>query len=129
MKARRLALCGCATLAVLAVAVPSASAASRDRTPPTAPTNLRVTGATEDSLTISWNASTDNSGRIESYVVYPSHWNGSGVYHSVSSRQRLGAFLFIGPVQPNDSEGHWIKTLPDKDWFVCFRISDSTPGA
>jgi chitinase len=81
MKKRRLLVGGCAALAVLAVTVPSASAASRDRTPPTAPTNLRVTGATEDSLTVVWNASTDNSGRIHAYIVYPSHWNGNGTYH------------------------------------------------
>jgi chitodextrinase len=34
----------------------------RDRTPPTAPTNLTVVSVTEDSVTLSWGPSTDNSG-------------------------------------------------------------------
>jgi len=36
----------------------------RDRTPPTAPTNLTVVSMTEDSVTLSWGPSTDNSGRF-----------------------------------------------------------------
>jgi chitodextrinase len=88
MKARRLAVGGCVALAVLAVAAPSASAA-RDRTPPSTPTNVRVTGATEDSLTVTWTRSTDNSGRIQSYIVYPDYWNGSGVYHPGSSTTKV----------------------------------------
>jgi hypothetical protein len=39
-----------------------ASAAPRDRTPPTTPTNLRVTGMTAYSVSLAWNPSTDNSG-------------------------------------------------------------------
>jgi chitodextrinase len=85
MKARRLGATCCASLAVLAVAVPSASAAGSDRTPPSTPTGVRVVSVTEDSMTVTWNASTDNSGRIQSYIVYPDHWNGAGVYHPGSS--------------------------------------------
>jgi chitinase len=44
------------------------SAQSRDRTPPTAPTNLVVTATTEHSVSLAWNPSTDNSGRF-SYVI------------------------------------------------------------
>ena len=40
------------------------SAASRDRTPPTAPSNLRVTGKTTSSVSLAWNPSTDNSGNF-----------------------------------------------------------------
>ena len=40
----------------------------RDRTPPTAPTNLIVTATTEHSVSLAWGASTDNSGRF-SYVI------------------------------------------------------------
>jgi chitinase len=40
----------------------------RDRTPPTAPTNLTVTATTEHSVSLSWGPSTDNSGRF-SYVI------------------------------------------------------------
>jgi chitodextrinase len=42
----------------------SAASAARDRTPPTRPTNLRVTGMTSYSVSLAWNPSTDNSGSI-----------------------------------------------------------------
>jgi chitinase len=46
----------------------SAQSAGRDRTPPTAPTNLTVTATTEHSVSLAWGPSTDNSGRF-SYVI------------------------------------------------------------
>jgi hypothetical protein len=76
----RLALAGLAVLAVLVL--PSAASAAGDRTPPTTPTNVRVTGVTEDSITVSWKASTDNSGRILRYVVW---YGGGGSYHPGNS--------------------------------------------
>jgi chitodextrinase len=39
-----------------------------DRTPPTAPTNVRVTGVAETSVSLAWNPSTDNSGSVR-YVI------------------------------------------------------------
>jgi chitinase len=44
------------------------SAQLRDRIPPTAPTNLVVTATTEHSVSLTWNPSTDNSGRF-SYII------------------------------------------------------------
>jgi chitodextrinase len=41
---------------------------TRDRTPPTAPTNLVATAVTETSMTLSWGPSTDNSGSF-TYVI------------------------------------------------------------
>jgi chitodextrinase len=38
--------------------------AARDRTPPTRPTNLRVTGMTPYTVSLAWNPSTDNSGSV-----------------------------------------------------------------
>lgn len=38
--------------------------AARDRTPPTRPTNLRVTGVTSYSVSLAWTPSTDNSGSV-----------------------------------------------------------------
>ena len=64
----RTCLATCAALAVSAVLAPAASAA-RDRTPPTTPTNVRVVAVTEDSITISWTASKDNSGKIHAYIA------------------------------------------------------------
>lgn len=40
------------------------SAAARDTKPPTAPSNLRVTGKTASSVSLAWNPSTDNSGNF-----------------------------------------------------------------
>jgi len=68
----------CAVLVALAVLAPAASAAGRDRTPPTTPTQLRVVAVTEDTITIAWNASTDNSGRIHAYIA-------GGIYHPGTS--------------------------------------------
>jgi chitodextrinase len=65
-------------LAVLAVLIPAAPAAARDRTPPSTPTNVRVVSVTEDTITIAWNASTDNSGRIHAYIA-------GGIYHPGTS--------------------------------------------
>jgi hypothetical protein len=75
-----------AVLVVLAVVAPSASAAGRDRTPPTTPTNVRVVSVTDDSITIAWNASTDNSGRIHAYIA-------GGIYHPGNSTTKTFSFL------------------------------------
>ncbi len=57
------------TLVLASVVVGSAAAGTqRDRTPPTTPTSLRVTSLTHKSVTLAWDASTDNSGRF-SYSV------------------------------------------------------------
>jgi chitodextrinase len=47
------------------------SAQGRDRTPPTAPTNLTVVTTTEHSVTLSWTPSTDNSGKF-TYIIQTS---------------------------------------------------------
>lgn len=76
----RVSLACCAVLAVSAVVAPAAQAA-RDRTPPTTPTNVRVVAVTEDTITISWTASKDNSGRIHAYIA-------GGIYHPARARPR-----------------------------------------
>ena len=58
---------------VLTVVLDAAPAlAARDRTPPTKPTNLRVTSMTSHNVTLAWNPSTDNSGTF-SYRVWVSY--------------------------------------------------------
>jgi chitodextrinase len=47
------------------------SAQTRDRTPPTAPTNLTVVATTEHAVTLSWGPSTDNSGKF-TYIIQAS---------------------------------------------------------
>jgi chitodextrinase len=46
----------------------SPAAAARDRTPPTTPKNLRVTGMTPYSVSLAWTPSTDNSGSL-TYII------------------------------------------------------------
>ena len=43
---------------------------SNDKTPPTVPGSLKVTGTTSDSVSLSWKASTDDSGTVAGYDVY-----------------------------------------------------------
>jgi chitodextrinase len=86
-------------LVVLAVAAPSASAAARDRTPPSVPTGLRVVSVTEDSITISWNKSTDNSGKIHAYIA-------GGYYHPGDSTTKT----FTGLV-PNWTQTYRVQAM------------------
>ncbi|HEX6034740.1 MAG TPA: fibronectin type III domain-containing protein, partial [Anaerolineales bacterium] len=57
------ALVVCLLVLVLLLPVSTASAA-RDRTPPTTPSNLRVTGMTPYSVSLAWDPSTDKSGSV-----------------------------------------------------------------
>jgi chitodextrinase len=66
---------GAAVALVLALAVAGPVAAGKkpppasgDKTPPTTPTNLHVTSLSQTSVTLAWDASTDNSGSV-SYSV------------------------------------------------------------
>lgn len=73
----RVAVGACVLLTALAGAVPAGSAPrpkQPDRTAPTVPTDLRITAATEDSISVAWTASTDNSGAIHHYVTCYSGW-------------------------------------------------------
>jgi hypothetical protein len=57
------------TLFLALIVVGSAAAGRGDRTPPTTPTNLQATNLSHESVTLTWNPSTDNSGSV-TYVVY-----------------------------------------------------------
>jgi hypothetical protein len=52
------------TLFLMFAAHDSASSAPRDKTAPTAPANLVATSITETTVTLSWNAASDNSGKF-----------------------------------------------------------------
>ncbi|HEX6681723.1 MAG TPA: fibronectin type III domain-containing protein [Candidatus Limnocylindrales bacterium] len=75
-------------LAVAAIAIcvlaPAAPALAADTTPPTAPTNLRVTAQTDTSVTLSWNKSTDNSGTFY-YLLTDNHYYLSYPHQTVTS--------------------------------------------
>lgn len=61
-----------------------APAQTRDRLPPTTPANLVVTGVTPYSVSLSWTASSDNSGRF-SYVVCCGYTNSMTVPQTATS--------------------------------------------
>jgi len=83
----RLSFACCFALLAFAVLAPSASAAGkRDNTPPTTPTNVRVVGVTEETITIAWNASTDNSGKLHAYIA-------GGIYHPPTSTTKTFTHL------------------------------------
>jgi Fibronectin type III domain len=68
--AMRRTACAAVVLAIALVVVGSVAAAKPgDRTPPTTPTNLRVTSLSEESVTLAWDPSTDKSGSV-TYTVY-----------------------------------------------------------
>jgi len=67
---------------LLSVFGTSSALAARDRTPPTKPTNLRVTSLSAHNITLAWNPSTDNSGTF-SYKVWVSY----GFTHTVPQTQ------------------------------------------
>jgi chitodextrinase len=60
MSVRRTALAA-TVLALTLVFAATSGAGPRDRTPPTTPTNLRITAAGPDSISLAWDASKDNS--------------------------------------------------------------------
>ena len=90
----------CAVLVLFAALAPSATAGPRrDNTPPTTPTNVRVVAVTEDSITISWNASTDNSGKLHAYIA-------GGIYHPGTSTTKT----FTGLV-PNTTRTYYFQAI------------------
>lgn len=57
-----------ATLVCVSSVLSAQTSRTRDRTPPTAPTNLAAAAITETSITLTWGPSTDNSGSFN-YVI------------------------------------------------------------
>ena len=85
--------CCAALLLAFAGLVPAASAKPRrDSTPPSTPGNVRVVAVTEDTITIAWNASTDDSGRIHAYIA-------GGIYHPGDSTTKTFTGLVPGWTQ------------------------------
>jgi chitinase len=56
-------------LMIFSINIGPVNAAKLDKTPPTAPTSLRATEITETSISLAWNASTDNVG-VTGYQIY-----------------------------------------------------------
>jgi chitodextrinase len=96
MSFRKTGLAVGAILLIVAFGASTAGATRRDRTPPTTPTNLRITAATETSISLAWNASTDNSGNF-SYRVSESGINDQTV--AVPQTQTMLTFSRLWPEQ------------------------------
>ena len=124
----------CATLLAFALIAPAAQAAwprppkpPRDTTPPSVPTGLRVVSATDDSVTVRWNASTDNSGRILRYQV-------NGVYHEGNSTQKTITVLVpnwtleVRVVAVDPSENYSAQSAPLMATTLPDVIAPTTPG-
>ena len=74
------------TVLVLALGLGvSPALAARDRTPPTTPKNLRVTGMTSYSVSLAWTPSTDNSGSV-TYTICCAHTSSETFPGPASSR-------------------------------------------
>ena len=67
----------------------SPALAAQDRTPPTKPTNLRVTSITSYQMQFAWNPSTDNSGSFSYRVVL----DNNGTYTVPQSQTTFTAFV------------------------------------
>ena len=83
-----------ATILAMLVSVFSTSPAlaARDRTPPTKPTNLRVTSMTSYQVALAWNPSTDNSGTFSYRVV-----TGNGSTYTAPQTQTTFT-AFVAPI-------------------------------
>jgi hypothetical protein len=77
---------------ILLILLTSIAAHAVDTQPPTAPANLRVTGVTSNSVSLAWNASTDNV-KVQRYRVYI----GSNTNHYTSTESLN---IRVGGLQP-----------------------------
>jgi chitodextrinase len=116
---------GLVAVVVFALLAPPALAA--DRTPPTKPGNLRVTATTQTTVSLAWNASTDNSGSV-SYKVQI--WRDGGYatlatlprtqtsYTATGLIPNVQYFLHVEAVDPSGnrrlSDLVYPTTLPDR---------------
>lgn len=83
-----------------------AEAAKRDRTAPTAPTNLKAAGITSSSVSLTWTSSTDSSG-VKGYDVYRNSvyiGNTSSTAYTVGNLSSNTSYSFF--VKARDASGN-----------------------
>jgi chitodextrinase len=100
-------LAGLVVLAVFVLTAAPAAAATRDRTPPTKPGNFRVTDKTLTSVSLAWNASTDNSGSL----VYNVNMWRDGRWVTVATLPRTTTTHTQTGLIPNVSYTFWIEAV------------------
>jgi hypothetical protein len=76
------------------------SAGKGDRSAPTAPTNLAVSGVTDRSANLSWNASTDNSGKWTYKVRITNLKNSTSAFATVGQTQTTYSTKYLSPGTP-----------------------------
>jgi len=87
-----------ALLALLLFSGRIASAAAKpDKTAPTTPTNLVVTGVTENTVSLKWNAATDNSGKFTYRVKVNSLTSSYNVLQTVAQTQTTFTVPWLAP--------------------------------
>jgi chitinase len=98
-----------------------------DRTSPTKPGNFRVTGKTQTTVTVAWNASTDNSGSVTynvrmwqegRYVTVATAPQGQTTYTKTGLIPNVQYFFHVEAVGPSGnkaiSDGAYTTTDPDR---------------
>lgn len=75
----------------------SAGGGKADRTAPTTPTNLVVTGVTDNTVSLRWNPATDNSGRFSYRVKIKSLTSSYATTSTVSQTQSSYTVLWLAP--------------------------------
>jgi chitodextrinase len=124
--------CLLTALTLIASSLPEsdlALAQVQDRTPPTAPTNLRVTGMTPYTVSLAWNPSTDNSGKF-SYTICCANVSSQTVAQPATSVVYTAGLeagrTFTLRMYARDAAGNY--SAPSNS--VTFRLpADTTPPA
>jgi chitodextrinase len=127
LPARRV-LAGLLVLAAFALVTASATAAA-DFTPPTKPTNLRVTAKTMTSVSLAWNASTDNSG---AFTYRVNLWTTGPVAPPVTLPKTQTSYTWTG-LRPGVQYYAWVEAIDGSgnkstsDLIVVVTVRDTTP--
>ena len=126
---------GTAALALLGVLLFSGSktsAARGDRSAPTVPTNLRITAITETTVSLSWNPSTDNSGKL-SYRIRITNLN-NWAYNSLASAAQNQTTYTVSYLAANSPYTFAVYAIDgngnrsaDSNLVSASTLADSTP--
>jgi len=104
----------------ISLALPATAAWAADTTPPTAPTNFRVTASTDTSVTLAWNPSSDNSGTF--YYLLTDNFN------YVSYPHRTVTSITLTSLTPNTTYVFTLKAFDDaRNYSAPATVSHTTP--
>ena len=121
-------------LVVMFVSNDPVSSAPRDKTPPTTPGNLAVTSVAETTVNLSWNAASDNSGKL-SYKLKINNLNNSA-YNSVATISQGQTTYTAKFLATNSSYSFSISAVDDagnksgdSNTVTAKTLADTTPPA